>query len=271
VLNGITWLREYTSLLSKKDVKRWLILVAIIFALYFLVGSGNDWYSPLNAIFTVSRAIGWLLATGVPFVIGASLILCSDQTRNNIVEYAQTHEEVKFSYLFVSYMILISVVMVLVSFTGLAVGASASGNIAILGVFPQLVGITLLISLILTPAYSLFAIEFDSMSKSIVLGFFISIGIIVATGTPGYPMYYLEYVFFGPAHLLSALLFIAIGAYGNYSVEYYVGTIYEPIHLVTPLLVWSFYAIASYLKARRVFYDNLSRWTEGREGWLANQ
>jgi hypothetical protein len=106
------------------------------------------------------------------------------------------------------------------------------------------------------------------MNKSIAIGFFISIAIIVATGPPGYPT---NYQFFGPAHLLSAILFVAIGAYGNYSVEYYVGTYFQPIHLVIPLLAWSVYAIISYLKAKRVFYDNLSRWTEDRKGWLASQ
>ncbi|MBE0525861.1 MAG: hypothetical protein IH631_02895 [Candidatus Thorarchaeota archaeon] len=109
------------------------------------------------------------------------------------------------------------------------------------------------------------------MSKSIVIGFFFSIALVSATGQPGFPINYAEIAFFGPSHLLSALLFIAIGAYGNYSVDYYIGTAFQPIHLVAPLLVWSVYAIVSYLKARGVFYDNLSRWTEEREGWLASE
>jgi hypothetical protein len=133
------------------------------------------------------------------------------------------------------------------------------------------VGITLLISLFLIPVYSLFAIEFDSMSKSIAIGFFFSIALVFTTGPPGFPTNQPEISLFGPAHLLSALLFIAIGAYGNYSVDYYVGTAFQPIHLVAPILVWSVYAIVSYLKARGVFYDNLSRWTEEREGWLASK
>lgn len=267
----VAWLREYFSLLSSKEVKKWLILMVVAFGFYFLMGGSGEWYSPLGAVFSISRTIGWLLATGFPFVIGSSLILCSDRTRNNIVEYSQTHEEVKFSRLFASYMVLILVVMALISFAGLAIGVSASGNVEIIGVLPQLVGITLLISLFLIPVYSLFAIEFDSMSKSIVIGFFISIALVFSTGQPGFPINYAEISFFGPAHLLSAMLFIAIGAYGNYSVDYYVGTAYQPIHLVTPLLVWSVYAIVSYLKARGVFYENLSRWIEERDGWLASE
>lgn len=264
----VAWIRQYISLLSKKEVKRWLFLMAVVFSYYFLMG-GSAWDSSLNATFSVAETIGWLFASGFPFVIGASLLLCSDQTRNNIVEYEQTHEKVKFSSLFISYTILILVVMTAVSFLGLLIGANASGNFEILGVLPQLVGITLLISLLLTPVYSLFAIEFDSMSKSIAIGFFISIALVFTTGPPGHPTNDLGLWIFGPAHLLSAMLFIAIGAYGNYSVDYYVGTVYQPIHLVTPLLVWSVYAIVSYLKAKRVFYDNLSRWIEEREGWLA--
>ena len=265
------WLREYISLLSKKGMKRWLVLMAVAFSYYFLMGGGGAWFNSLSTTMSVARTIGWLFALGFPFVIGSSLLLCSDQTRNNIVEYEQTHEEVKFSSLFISYTMLILVVMAAVSFLGLLVGVSVSGNIEILGVLPQLVGITLFISLFLTPVYSLFAIEFDSMSKSIVIGFFISIALVVATDPLGQSMNYPEVSLFGPAHLLSAMLFIAIGAYGNYSVEYYVGIPYQPIHLVIPLLAWSVYAIISYLKAKRGFYDNLSRWTEKRHGWLASQ
>jgi len=270
VFDKVAWLREYISLFSKKEVKKWLILVAVVFGFYFLIGGSGTWFSPLGATFSMARTIGWLLATGFPFVIGSSLLLCSDQTRNSIVEHTQTHEEVKFSYLFVSYTILTLVVMSAVSFTGLLIAVIAAGNVAILGIFPQLVGITLLISLLLTPIYALIAIEFDSMSKSIVIGFFLSIALVATTGQPGYPTNYPEVAFFGPAHLLSALLFIAIGAYGNYNVDYYVGTTFQPIHLITPILVWSVLAIICYFWAKRVFINNLSRWTKEREGWLSS-
>ena len=154
--------------------------------------------------------------------------------------------------------------MAAVSLTGLLIAVSASGNIAVLGVLPQLVGITLFLSLILTPIYALIAIEFDSMSKSIVMGFFLTIALVATTGQPGYPTNYPEVVFFGPAHLLSALLFIAIGAYGNYSVDYFVGTTFQPTHLITPILVWSFVSIVCYYRARKVFSNNLSRWIKER-------
>ena len=266
----VALLREYISLLSKKEVKRWLILMAIAFGFYLPLGVSGTWYSPLKATFNIAGTIGWLLASGFPFVIGASLILCSDQTRNNIVERTRTGEEVRFSYLFVSYTILIQVVMALISFAGLVVAASAAGNVTILVVLPQLVSITLFLSLLLTPIYVIIALEFDSMSKSITIGFFLSIALVATTGQPRYPVNYPEIAFFGPAHLLASLLFISIGAYGNYSAESYVGTLFQPIHVVAPILVWSFFSIVCYYGARRVFFDNLSRWTKEREGWLSS-
>lgn len=265
------WLREYVSLLSKREVKRWLILMAVAFGFYFFIGGSGTWYSPLDATFNVAGTIGWLVATGFPFVIGASLILCSNQTRNNIVERTRIHKEVKFSYLFVSFIVLILIVMAAVSFAGLVIAVNASGNVTVLGVLPQLIGITLFISLLLTPVYALIAIEFDSMSKSIVIGFFLSIALVATTGQPRYPTNYPEIAFFGPAHLLSALLFISIGAYGNYNADYYVGTNFQLIHVVAPILVWSFFSIVCYYGARKVFFDNLSRWGKEREGWLSSE
>ena len=244
--------------------------MAIAFAFYFFMGGSGIGYSPLNATFNIAGTIGWLLASGFPFVIGASLILCSDQTRNNIVAHTRTNEKMKFSYLFFSFIVLTLVVMAAVSFAGLLVAVSVSGNIVIIGVLPQLVGITLFLSLLLAPIYALIAIQFDSMSKSIVIGFFLSIALVATTGQPRFPINYPEVSFFGPAHLLAALLFISIGAYGNYSAEYYVGTLFQPIHVVAPILVWSFVSIVCYYVSRKVFSNNLSRWIKEREGWLSS-
>jgi len=270
VFNKVAWIREYISLLSEKEVKRWLFLMAVAFAFYFLMGGSGGWYGPINAIFSISRTISWILATGFPFVTGSSLLLCSDQTRNNIVERTRTGKEIKFSYLFVSYIVLTLVVMALVSVAGLVIGVIASGNVAVLSFIPQLLGITLFISLLLTPIYAIIAIQFDSMSKSITIGFFLSIALVAATGQPGFPTNYPEIAFLGPAHLLTALLFISIGGYGSYSTDYYVGTDFQLIHVIIPILVWSFFSIICYYGAKRVFFSNLSRWIKEREGWLAD-
>jgi hypothetical protein len=167
-----------------------LILVVITFSFYFFLWVGGPGGSLLSATFRLSTAIGWLLASGVPFVIGASLLLCSDQTRNRIVEYLRTRGDVKFAYLFMSYIVLTALVMMSISVAGLVV--VSYGTIAILGVLPQLLGLALLISLIMTPIYVLVAIVFDSMSKSIVIGFFLSIAIVATTGQPGFPTNYPE-------------------------------------------------------------------------------
>ena len=94
------WLREYISLFSRRELKRWLILTIIASGLFFVTGGSGEWYSSLSSTYSIAAIIGWLLASGFPFVIGSSLILCSDQTRNKIVEKAMTNEGIRFSYLF---------------------------------------------------------------------------------------------------------------------------------------------------------------------------
>jgi len=268
--DNISWVREYISLLSKETVKKWLILLVAAFGIFFVIGGGYGGPS-LRATFSAAGIIGWLLATGFPFVMGASLIFCSEQTHNNIAEYTQTRENFKFSKLFVSYVILVLVSMALLSFAGLVVTTIASGYASILLVLPQLLGITLFISLLLAPIYLLIALVFDNARRSIIMGFILSIVLMIITGSPRFPVNYPEVAFFGPAHLLAALLFIAIGGYGNYSVEYYVGTIYQPTQLVVPILVWSVIAIVSYFGARRIFFENLPLWIEERDGWLSSE
>jgi len=266
-----TWLREYISLFSRKGIKRWLILTIVALGLFYLMGGSGEWYSSLSSIMSIAVIIGWLLSSGFPFVIGSSLILCSDQTRNKIVEKATTDEGIRFSYLFAAFLILNLSVMSLIVFIGLVIGIGTSGYLGLIVMLPQLLGITLGISLLLIPIYTLIAIEFDNMKKSIGIGFFLSIALNFATGFPRFPVSYPEVALFGPAHLLSALLFVTIGGYGTYAVEYYVGLLFQLTDLITPILIWSVVAIASYYIGNKIFVNNLSRWKRERDGWLASE
>jgi hypothetical protein len=232
-------------------------------------GSG-EWFSSLDSTFSIAATIGWILTTGFPFIMGSSLILCSIQTKNRIVERTRSTGKIRFSYLFMTYLILVLSVMALIAFVGLLIAAGASGYLALMGILPQLLGITLGISLLLTPIYTLIALELDSMKKSIGLGFFLAVVLNFITGIPRFPVNYPEIAFFGPSHLLSALLFIAIGGYGSYAVEYYVGVLFQPIDLIAPILIWSVFAILSYYRGHKVFANNLTRWVRERDGWLAS-
>lgn len=266
-----SWPRNYFSLFSRKEVKRWLILTVFAFGLFFIMWGGGGWYSSFGSLFNMAVTVGCLLATGFPFVMGSSLILCSNQTRNRIVEKTKANGKVTFSDLFMAYLILNLSVMSLIVFVSLVIAISASGYLSLIGVLPQLLGITLGISLFLTPIYVLIALEFDSMKKSIAMGFFLAIALNFATGFPRFPVNYPEIALFGPSHLLNALLFIAIGAYGNYAVEYHVGLLFQPIDVIVPILIWSFFAILTYYRGSKVFINNLSRWKRQRDGWLVSE
>jgi len=41
--------------------------------------------------------------------------------------------------------------------------------------------------------------------------------------------------------------------------------------VIAPILIWSFFAILTYTRGRKIFIENLSRWKKQRDGWLVSE
>ena len=266
MFDRLAWLKEYYSLLSKRAVIIWLILLFSISA-FFLVGYSGHGLGSIDWLFLMAGGIEWLFITGIPFLFGASLLFSSQETKNNIAEKT-SKGEVKFSHLFVVFILLIFFSMSIISVVGVSLIAFVPGNSVIFQYLLSVLGVTLLLSLLMSPIYLLLALAVDNTRISIIVGLVISFALIIAFGQPRFPVRYPEVAFFQPAHMFSALLFIFIGGYGEYNIDYYVGILFTPMDLVLPLVTWIGLFFVGYLGSRMMFCSNLPRWSLEWDDWI---
>lgn len=266
MFDKLAWIKESYSLLAKRAVITWLIILFSTCA-FFLVSSGGYGPSSLEGLFNIAGGIEWLLITGVPFLFGASLLFSSQETKNNIAE-TTSKGEVKFFHLFVTFLILILFSTSIISIIGVSFVAFMPGNSMIFQYLLPVIGVTLLLSLLMTPIYLLLALAVDNNRISIIIGLVISLAAIIAFGQPRYPVNYPEVAFFQPAHIFSALLFILIGGYGAYDTSYYVGTLFTPLDLALPIMMWVGLFFIGYFGSRMVYGSNLPRWFLEWNDWI---
>ena len=119
--NTFAWFKEYYSLLSKRAMVTWLILLFGISTFFFVANSSRG-PGDIDSLFAIAAGIGWLLITGIPFLFGASLLFTSQETKNNIVE-KMSKGNVKFSHLFVIFIILILFNMAVVTVIGFSLAS----------------------------------------------------------------------------------------------------------------------------------------------------
>ena len=264
--NTFAWFKEYYSLLSKRAMVTWLILLFGISTFFFVANSSRG-PGDIDSLFAIAAGIGWLLITGIPFLFGASLLFTSQETKNNIVE-KMSKGNVKFSHLFVIFIILILFNMAVVTVIGFSLASLISGNSMMFQYLLPVLGVTLLLSVLLSPIYLLLALAVDNIRISIIVGLVISFATIIAFGLPRFPVNYSEVAFFEPAHILSALLFLLIGGYGAYDISYYVGTLFTPINLVLPIVTWVGLFFIGYIGSKMTYSSNLPRWSLEWDDWI---
>ncbi|TFG31692.1 hypothetical protein EU527_11905 [Candidatus Thorarchaeota archaeon] len=262
----LSWLREYLSLLSKKALKRWMLIVLAISTFFFVMNTSHS-PGPLDLLFAVSASIGWVIVIGLPFLLGASLLFSSELTQNNIAEKA-SKEKIRFLPLFIVYLILMSLSITIIALIGVMVVPLILGNPSIIQYLPQVLGLSIIISVLIAPIYLLLALSVDNVRLAVLFGLAASFAVIIAFGQPRYPVNYPEIAFLEPAHLLSALLFVSIGAYGQYAMDYYVGTMFGLIHLVLPFGVLVILFFVGYFGSKVMFLSNLPRWSLEWDDWI---
>ncbi|TFG31861.1 hypothetical protein EU527_11440 [Candidatus Thorarchaeota archaeon] len=265
MLDRLAWLKEYLLLFPKRVVAKWALLVFSAYMFFFIVnfryGSGT-----LDSLFSVFASIGWLIATGLPFLLGSSLLVSGEAAHNGIAKKASSNE-IRFLPFFVIYLLLMILAIATMAISGIT-SSLINGNPTIVQYLPHFLGISAIISLLVSPIYLLLALSIDSSRISIVVGLVASVLLMLALGSPRYPVKYPEVALFHPAHLLSALLFVSIGAYGQYAMDYYVGMRFELVNLVLPVVLWVVIFFVSYLYSKRMFFSNLCRWSLEWDDWI---
>ncbi len=261
--------RENLSIFSASALKRWFVIVLASCA-FFVLGIGGS-SAPLFIIFRIASYVGWMLVTGIPFVVGASLLFGSQESHRNIADSTQKDSKVSFASLFITYAVLTLLMMAIAVAIGFAIGLLLPAPVQILGALPYMLILTLTISLLLCPIAAFLALAIDQWKTGAVLGIAIFLAVGLATGTPGFPVNYPEIALLGPAHLLSALLFTLIaGSEYQGAIDYYcVGVRFVPGQLILPILLLIFASAISYIFAKRMFESNLRRWTVERNLWLS--
>ncbi len=262
---------ESLSLFSTSALRKWVAIV-IVTCVIFALGMGNGGGS-LENLFGIARYIGYLFATGIPFIAGASFLFCSKETQNNIVESIRKSRNIRFARLFIPYIVMTMLMMALAVMIGFVFIIPSLTPLQIMSYLSSLLVPTLVVSLLVCPIAAFLALIIDDWKTSAILGVLLFFAITLATGSPGFPVNYPEIAFLGPAHILTAMLFILIGGFSEYlyAVDYYVGVDFVPIQLVLPFVLFIVIAIVTYVLARKMFHSNLSRWTIERELWLSTK
>ncbi|MCK4244674.1 MAG: hypothetical protein KAX20_03515 [Candidatus Omnitrophica bacterium] len=262
--------RENLSVFSPSALKRWFAIVLASCAFFALWIGGHS--SPIFRIAGYIGYIGWLLFTGIPFVVGASLLFGSQEAHHNIADSTQKGSKVNFASLFTTYIVLTLLVMAVAVVIGFALGLLLPAPVQILGALPYMLALTLAISLLLCPIAAFLALTADQWKTSTVLGIAMFLAVGLATGAPRLPVNYPEIALFGPTHLLTALLFILIaGAEYQGAIEIYVGISFVPSQLILPIILLIFASAISFVFAKRMFESNLRRWTIERYQWLTTE
>ena len=266
----IALFRENLSVFSTSALKRWVAIVLASCTIFVLPIGGSR--SPLATIFVIADYVGWLFVTGIPFVVGASLLFGSQESHRNIASSTQKGSKVSFASLFTTYAVLTLVVMAVAVVIGFVFASVFSDPLQILGALPYMLVLTLAISLLLCPIAAFLALAVDQWKTSTALGISIFLAIGLATGTPGFPVNYPEIALLGPTHLLTVLLFTLIaGSEYQRVIDYYIGVSFVPSQLILPILLLIFASAISFVFAKWMFISNLHRWTIERNQWLSTE
>ena len=226
----------------------------------------------MNKLFGVAGYLGWLFVTGIPFILGAVFLFGSKESQDNIADAYRADQKRRFASLFISYTIMVLLLMSIAAVAGFVIILPSVPLDRILINLSSLLISTLTVSLFMCPIAVFLVLILDERKISTGLGILLFLSITYATGFPRFPVNYPEIAFFGPAHLLTALLFTLFGGFElTFAIEFYVGVDFVPTHLVLPLVVYVALAAIFYLAARLTFQSRLRYWVIERELLMARE
>ncbi len=107
--------RESLSLFSTSALKKWIVIVIITSSFFTPIVGGGD---PVGKLLGVAGSVGYMFATGIPFIVGASLLFSSQETQRNIVDSKRKSGNIQFALLFIPYAVMTMLVMALVVLIG---------------------------------------------------------------------------------------------------------------------------------------------------------
>jgi hypothetical protein len=266
--NYLSWFKESLSLFSSSVIKKWII-VFIPFCAFFMLWIGSGGFG-LDSLFAVTGSLGWSFVTGIPFVLGAMFLFGSQKSQTNIADAYRADNKDRFTSLFVTYTILVLILMVLAAIVGFVLIIPRISADLLLTSFPSLLISTMVVSLFLCPIAVFLVLIFDDRRMSLGLGTLLFIAIAYATGFPRIPVSYPEVAFLGPTHLHTALVFLLCGGFEfTLAVEWYVGITFTPSQLIIPLAVFIVLSLIFYMGSRFAFKTRLRHWVIERELLMA--
>ncbi len=250
-------------------LKKWALVtgtLSVILALLTTTWGGESVYQT----FLIARYVGLLLGTGLPLVVGASFLICSEEVKQRIVETETQGESVGFGALFGGYLVLTLFFMTLVTLFKFCVTGVITGGLEILPFIPQMLLVTCLLTGLLSPIAVVLAVALDSPKINALAGLGVFCSLLLTTGQPGFPVNLPETAFFSPAHLLPALFFTVVFAPEYpYAADYYVGLYFTPVDLLLPLVVLTLVSALSYRASMGLFESNLKLWRTVSGQWLS--
>ncbi len=262
--NGI---RSSLSLFHSKALKRWLlssVVLSFVFAIAYVRFGGDSLYHAV----ALAQYIGLFFGTGLVLVDGASLFYCSQEMQARMIKAAMDRRTSYLSILLV-FMFLCFATFLVVTAIGVTVILILSAPIETLSYLPFIILPQLVLIVLLSPLAVAIAMVVDNLRQSLLVGILLSLGLLIATGLPGFPVYRPEVALLGPAHIYSAIFFLLVlGLENPYSVQWMFGITFTALQLMASVALWSCISILTYFTGRHLFPSSIRRWQLSEGSWL---
>lgn len=263
-------IRFSLTLFPYRTLKRWSVST-VVFSFLFVISAirFGDWIQ--YHVIAFAQYIGLLIGTGLILLVGASMFYCSHEMQVRMVKAV---EEKRASYLSILciFMLLSFVMFLVATGIGVSVVLVVSAPIELLSYIPVILIVQLVLIAILSPLVVAATIVVDNLKQSLLVGLLVFLGLLIATGLPGFPVYRPEVALLGPAHIYSAIFFLMVlGLENPYSIQSLFGVAFTAPQLITSVVLWCCISILTYFTGRHLFPSSIRRWQLSEGSWLDDE